>query len=473
MLQDRIPTSVTRGALIGFALLSSSCTSNPQLSHEAVLRGVAERDVATEDFTLALEWAALEGLHLDPYVRDHDAPDRPGFWRACAWTWSQPCFEARRRFNAARASAASAGLPDDIRVAARSQDQERTPTQPDPGSDHVEVAATLDILGLLRLGRAPAAAALADARVREAFAEVERAAWRSIHDVDRARVRVAAARAREAALEALVAQVGADGRRIAVLIEHGWLPAGVLATAQAMSRRAERDLADQRIDVARALDELSRRSGLPPGHAAFALVPAAPTDGEVDALRTDDAPTDAALLTRLPALRSARLAYATAEATVRRAAAEAWPRIAVGPNVRVAPDSHLVGGVLDVALPWPGSVSGEIEAAVERRELARETLEDALREAQSRLARDRTALRQAEDVLRDRAPVIERETAVSWRAARARFSVEAGSLPTWSDSLERRIVGCVALIDAREATAVAGLDLRESVGPIPSRGGTP
>src|SRR5690606_3112584 len=133
------------------------------------------------------------------------------------------------------------------------------------------------------------------------------------------------------------------------------------------------------------------------------------------------APSPEELLARLPRLRASRLAYAAAEAGVRRAAAEAWPHVALGPSLRVHPDPLLTGGVLDVRVPWPGSVRGEVDAAAEDRERAREELEDVLRDALAAVARAEEHLDEATAIRVDVAPRVEQDTAAAWRAARARF----------------------------------------------------
>lgn len=457
---------------LGPALLLSGCASQAPLVEADLVARVSARGHSPTEMERALSWADLETLAIEPYVWHDGTPDDPAYWRACAWTWALPCIESRRNFQSARERRSSAGLPDPIRVGAGSTERKKMVPSGKKGGGlkteeetEIGVTATLDILGLLDLGPAAAARELADTEVRQALGRVEQALWASMHQVERARARVAASHARQVALRTLVDQVKRDERRIRILQENGWLPTGQLAAASAMSRRAERRLADEGIRLAHALEQLSAASGLPLSAPAIQAVSQRTLDLLRPASNPPGVPSDLDLLSRLPRLRFARLAYATAEATVRRVAAERWPTVALGPRFEVHPDSRLLGGVLDLSFPWPGSVQGELNAAMELRELARQRLEDDLRAAVAAAQGSRFRLEQSLEVLLHQAPAIEGGTADAWRAARARFAVEPGELPTWTDRLERRITGCVAHVDALESAAVARLDFHESIGP--------
>ena len=448
----------------------AGCATEAPLHQAALVDRLAARQTSTTELEAALEWAQLEGLALGPTVCADAAPGDPAFWRARAWTYALPCVEARRRFQASLQRSLGAGLPGAIGLGAQSREKETMTAPGQTGTEtEVEVALTFDILGLLNLGPAAAASELSDAELRQALAEVEQAAWSSLHVVDRALVRVRASLARESALTELVDQVHTDGRRIQVYVDHGWLPPGQLASANAMSRRAERRLADEQIRLTRAREALSQASGLPVSASAFAeLLPLESTAAEpADALRL---PSDRELLAHLPELRRSLLAYATAEARVRRAAADAWPGIRLGPNLRIRPDAHLLGGILDLTLPWPGVVASQVAAALELRELAREQLEDQLRAAQAATSERKQRFDRAREINVHQTPQIEQGTAVAWRAARARFSIESSRLPEWTDRLERRSVGCVAAVDGREQLELARIDFAESVGPLSAPG---
>jgi len=440
-------------ALFACSAPRSAPIDERELVGDVLLRGEPAALVAR-----ALELAEVEPLALkrpDPSLEDPDGPD---YWRACALAWAAEPVTARRELLAARALRGGAGLPNPIGGEVEVLDL----GEPDRQS---QLQATFDLLGILGLGRGAASRELAGARERRALAEVELAAWRALHRVDRARLSVAAGRARERALAELRAEVRLDERRIDVLEEHGWLPAGGLEAARAMIARLDLKRTSEGVAQAGRLAELARASGLPPTADMLARLSEATLD-RFDAAGMTTAESGARSLLGLhPDLRARRLDYAVAEARVRRAAAERWPDLAAGPRLSFAPDQTLVGGALQIAPPWPGSTEGEIGAALERRELARELLEDALAGALAEIARRRDQLALAGEGGVEEGRRLESGTRAAWRAARAGFSVEAGKLPQWTDGLERRIAGVAAAIDAREGAALALVRYREAVGP--------
>src|SRR6185295_1247013 len=126
-----------------------------------------------------------------------------------------------------------------------------------------------------------------------------------------------------------------------------------------------------------------RISGMPFDHPALAAV-----DGQALTQErfTPLEITARELLERDPRLRERSLEYAQAELQVRRVAADAWPTLRVGPQLTFVPSDVLLGGVLDLSLPWPGRVEKEIRVASARREAARERVEDALNQSIARVA---------------------------------------------------------------------------------------
>jgi len=440
-------------------LLAGGCGVAPEpLTAEDAAANVAGREASISEATKAISLSGLQPLFREPPDADPNKPDRAAIWHACAWAYATGPAVARRRYLAARAAAGSTGLPGPIGLSADSlsfEDIERETT----------VRLTFDLLGLLGLGRSAAAERLANAEVRRAYAGLEQAAWAARFAVDTARVRVAASRARIATLETLLGEVDADIRRVEILDARGWLPPGQTAGARAMAKQVHARIAVERAELAHRLSDLSQASGLPPDSGLLAGVSTATFDDFEPLREARPLPGAVALSSERPGLRARRLDYALAEARLQRAAAEAWPEIRLGPRLRAQPNETLVGGVLDLSLPWPGSVTGSVQARQHERELARELFENALVEALADARALRDALQQAQVMLRRHGPKIEARTRAAWTAVRARFSVDARALPMWTDRLERRIGGSLAAVDARERAIVALLAYAEAIGP--------
>lgn len=452
-----LPLPGTLGPVLLFALAGSGCASPAPLDPPELARAVAARATDPATLSRALDLAGLLPLDLEMPRPSDDDPDGASFWHARAWAWAREPATARHRYLALLEARDAAGQPGPLRLGAEALDLAGAGWQAD-------VRQTFDLLGVLGLGRSAAAWRLADARARRALGEVEQALWRARFAVDRARVRVAAARARRATLGPLLAEVGTGNRRIAILAQRGWIPEGPVHTARAMTERLRRRLTIESAVLADALAQLSAAAGVPPGTAALAQVSPATLDRFAPAAPLVPAPSATELLTTHPDLRVRLLEYAVAEARVRRAAAEAWPEIGLGPRLRIEPDV-LLGGVLGISLPWPGTVASRVRQALAQRDAERVRAEDALVRAQAAVARTRARLLAARRTLEEHGPAIESGTRSAWRAARARFGVDAGTLPAWNDSLERRIDGAVAAIDAREQAILALIDYLEAVGP--------
>ncbi len=451
------PSASPRSCLLGLAgtlaLLVLGC------------RSIAPRPVTVEEAHDQLEQrtsedaalaAALEAADLTPLPASwiegwQDGPSRQAYWQATAWAWNIDCQRARRELLARLAAAESAGAPEEIRASLESPDVERL----DVGT-HVGV--TIDLLGVLGLGSAGAARELADADIRSALADLERTLWSVRHDVDRALVAREAEIDRVQALEALLAQVDQDRRRVDLLDERGWLAPADVSMARAIATRVERRLNQTRAALAVRDEELARRSGLPmvsPGFTVTGMLLEVPSLN--GGRRVEDHPD----------VRRRRLELVVAEAELRRVLADQWPSLRIGPRWQLGDD--LFGGFVSLGLPWPGSLNGAIDSARVRRDLAVEEVVEEVRRLEAATDRQTRVLAEAESEAADIGPRLDRESAAAWKAARARFSVDTAALPVWVDSLERRLDGVTAAIDAEERVSLARLALREALGPDPSR----
>jgi outer membrane protein TolC len=325
--------------------------------------------------------------------------------------------------------------------------------------------ATFDLLGILGVGRQAAALELAHAEERAALGALEKAVWEAEFRVDRARVRVAAARAREEAADALLKDSASDFARIDILTRRGRVPASEAQWAWAVVHMVEHAMSAARTARAEEEAELAVAAGIPPSHPAIAEVAPETIEQFLPGMQLPAEPAGEELLARVPELRALHLDYAVAEAELRREAAEQWPMIGLGPKVALGADNTLAGGILSVELPFPGSVDGRIAAAVQKRSATREAVEDALLGSLAAIRAHRRVLREGREVLESHARIADIASANMWRAARARFRADPMTLEGWSFALEHRIEPMIGMIEAREALALAALDLREALGP--------
>ncbi len=442
------------------SLLSLSACSAPDpapLDDRALVAAVTERAATPTDLRNALEIAGTTSLAL-PRPDAPTAVDRddPVFWTACAYAYDPATRQARRRLQAAIASARSAGAPGAVGVDAEHAQN--------AGERDTEVALTFDLLGLLGLGRSAAEENLANAEVRNALGVLEDAVWRARFNVARARLRLGAARARVAAFEELLADAAGERERIEILQRNGRLALADTQWARAVLHHAEGLVFQAHASAADAQAELAKASGLASEHPAIAAVSARalPSNFDVDAL--DQVPTRERLLASLPRLRMRRLEYAVTEAMLRREAAETWPQLRIGPKLMLQPDMTLPGGVVGLELPWPGSAQGRIAAAVETRSAAREALEDEFLAATADVtqARQRFVAR-VDDVEHHLA--LADATSIALRAGRARFRADAAMLESWVMAIDRRIDAQMKVLESEEAAALARIDFDEAVGP--------
>lgn len=447
--------------LLALALLAGGCRSSgrAELEPAEVAHALHTRALDSEEVASALASAALEPLGLErPSAAELADPRSAGYWRAAAWTWSPAVRRARRALAAAHARAGAAGQPEALQLSVDHKDL--------PGDEReTELGLSFDLLGLFGLGRSAAARELAQAEERRALAELESALWSASFAVERARVMTACERHRVEELEQLAAQARADAPRIQILAKHGYASAEQAQWAAALLAELERRAAEARVAEAEARAELSELAGLPSGHAslsAFAL------EDVASGLVAAQAPaSDVELVRAHPKLRALVLEHALAEARVRSTAAEWLPELRAGPKAVIMPDHWLSGGMLDLALAWPGALPKQLRAAEQERESAREAVEDALlaQRAELELARHKHASALA--IERGPAAEVEAAAQAAWRAGRALFRNDSGALREWSMALEKSIEPLLARVDAHEAAALAALDWAELCGPPP------
>ncbi len=406
------------------------------------------------DDALALFDVPPLGLDL---TASEDA-DRDAFWHAHALAFHPDIRAARRTWRSQRASVEARGVPGPVEISASVDDFSDTSRQQD-------IAATVDLLGLLGLGVTPAERDEAVLLVDAALGELEDVAWRAVFGVDAARTELAAANLRASALSAVLLEARRDLSRLTLLDEHGRLPPGALGRAQATVAELDTQLSLLTVDALDARRRLAIGTGLPTDAEALARASsqslcATPLDTNAVFASTDE------LFDRLPALRRAVRDYALAEARVRTAAASAWPTLRLGPGVKILPDETLTGGVISFDIPWPSAVEARMSGALEERAAAREVVEDRLVETLAEIDTRAAELRIAHDVReRDVTPMLAGSER-TWRAARANLSIrdDLDTVETWTDALRLRARAVVMDVDAIERVMLADLARREAAG---------
>ncbi|MEX1025803.1 MAG: hypothetical protein WD226_12090 [Planctomycetota bacterium] len=421
-------------------------------------------DPATLEEVLALVELPPTALAIPP-AAERQHPGQPGFWMVRALAWSPAVRAARGEWRALRAEATSAGAPAPIAI--QVVDHELG------GDDElVEAIGVLDLIGLLGLGPSRAERRLAHADAALALGRLELAVWDGWLAVERARLRHVAAGAREQILGELAEAARGDLERVAILERTGRLSLAESASARAAVATIERRRSawEESTLAARATlalaagvsgdePELALAQGLAREHVAAVTLPAELTgDAPLEPLDRYD---------RHPRLRAAWLRFALAEAAIRRAAASAWPGLALGPHVGYL-DEAQIGAVLRLAVPFPSSWRGRLAAAVERRDAAIDAFEDQLaaltiaeREAR---ARHRTIARRASGAT----PTALAAAHAEWRAARTAFRAGRGGLLQWMVALEQLAARSTWSIDEAEALALATMAIIEARGPAAS-----
>ncbi len=461
----------------------ASCTApvpQPLVSAD-VASTVAARATAPGELieaALALHQQPPLGLRLPTTLDPRRDADRDVFWHAHAMAFDSTVRAARRVWRASRAGIDASGQPGPVALGYRLDDVD------DP-SRLQDVSATVDLLGLIGLGTSPAERRVVRRLADVAVGRLDEAVWRAVFAVDAARVGLAAATRRNAALAELFTEAQRDFRRIELLHQRGHLGRGLLGRAQAILAGLSRLLSSHAATTAKAREALALAAGLPPEAPALAAATTALT--ALDEALTDageqaadrqphrqphdpaPVPTATTLLDRLPRLRALRRDYALDEARLRHAAASAWPQLRVGPSFKILADEFLPGGVVSLSLPWPSAVAARINRAAEQRAATREAIEDALAATQNAATARRHELVLARrHRLRDVAPLTQ-GSARAWRAARARLSVHdsVDVLDAWFDAVGLRTRGVLAGLDAAERELLADLAYRQSAGLSP------
>jgi hypothetical protein len=315
--------------------------------------------------------------------------------------------------------------------------------------DRRMLALMVDPLALLEIGQRGAARHLTSARAAEAAATLAVARWQRI-------ARIAELYAADAALAALPPPtLELEGEPGAGLDGEPFVRAGLASPqAAAQARAAVLAAAAERatIDTERAQlgSELRTLLGLRRG----APLQLAPLDDAPPPL-----PADATVaLRRRPDLTLALARYETADAEFRRAVADQYPALMIGP------EAPLRGGMLDVMawLRWPVFAAGPARAARERRTAAGAAVQVALQQAEFELDR---ATRQ-QQLTELRAAAASASAAASHRAlaaARIAIAIESDAFDRLAeraqmavrDAIEHRMA-TVEAARARVQMAVAG-----------------
>ena len=457
------------GPLAATCLCFGSCAAPKEgrLELSEVRASLAERS-SPESLEATIDALALPPSVLRiPASADRKGPAQPGYWFVQALAWSPSVRAARRQLAAATAEAKSAGAPNPIAIQAVDHEL--------GGDDKlVEAIGVLDLVGLLGLGPSGAERERASAEAQLALGQLERAAFDATLGVERARIRTVAARTRHARFVALEAEAKQDLERVAILERNDRLSSADARLARAEVARIERQVSLSSVALGSARRDLAALAGsMPATHRAeFSVdVLAVGAEGLAELGKTEAAGTPLPieeLAAQHPALREARLVFAVREAQVREAASRAWPGIGLGPHLGYL-DSARIGAVLRLAVPFPSSWRGKLEAAVQRRDRSIESFEEAL---QALLVKESEALTRIDQLLAmsavgvgatDRAmlPALEH-----WTAARAVFRSGRGPLSGWTKALNHLTETVTWSVDDAEALALARVDLLDARGPL-------
>jgi outer membrane protein TolC len=447
------------------ALISAlSACSGPEpqpLDLEQISTDIVARGATPEQVAEALQLADLRGLAFDrPELEDEVHYDRGDYWHASALAFNGQLCMARRRWAGSSALARSAGAAESMQL-----DVEHTGF----GDDEREtwIGLTFDVLSLLDAGRSAAARELGAAEARTAWADLERATWDTRIAVDRARTELGATLASIDALTDLLASSDASVTRAELLHDRGRLSEGDIARLRGMVAEVHHLLHRQEVHLALHRRELADAAGLPPGAPALGA-PTRETLEDLARMATPPRMPDAReLLERSPVLRGLRLQYGVAEAVLRDEVARTRPGLRLGPALKVTDGDTLLGGVLELDLPQASALSGRVEAAQQAREHAREALEEALRASLARLRQARSDYDIARDALAGHVGSRDVETAVAWRAARARFDVDPAAVEGVGMALRDRAMALLDLLEVRHEVVLAWLDAEQAIGPEP------
>ena len=220
------------------------------------------------DPRLVADLADLSGLAplalARPTPEELADPSSAGFWRGCAFAWNPSVRAARRELSAVLASVGAAGAPEAIELGVENEDF-------DTLGDETKIALSFDLLGILGLGPSHAARVSAQARVQRARSSFERALWSANFEVERARVRLAASRARLDLLGELLVQVQLQDVRLEILERRGRLSEVDVQEAQLVVHELEHAISLERAGLAGLRAELAQQCGLLPRHPALSI----------------------------------------------------------------------------------------------------------------------------------------------------------------------------------------------------------
>lgn len=446
-----------------FPILFFSCAA-PETSPvqpEELIDHVAARAADASLARSAAELAAIPPLELNlPDVDVELDPTSSQFWRVCAYAWNPAVRQARQEVLMALARQQSAGAPDPVGV--RVVDHEF-------GGDSalVESVATFDLLGILGVGESAAEQAQADVRVLRARCRLEQELWSARFVVERARVRLAAVRARQELLRVLGTELREDMERFRILqlnrrlsdAEWGLISAREDLLLQKLSLLASEEAALRH--------ELAVAAGLPIDHPALDR-PA--IDALTDLGPTVELPSSARLLETHPRLRYLRLDVAEAEAQLRTIAASAIPGIRMGPHLSWPGSGTQLGGALQLTLPLPSQWRGEIEAALIERTARIQQLEDELLSHGSLARTAQLRCEEARVRQEEHAVAVQNAASESWRATRLRFRVGQATSRDWLRALDAQMLAVVLGVNSTATEHIATLDVLELAGPAVDTG---
>jgi hypothetical protein len=416
-------------------------------------------DPATLEATLELARRVELPFELPPLEALADPADA-GHLRAHVLL-NAPALRAARRMWLAAASL-------DARAATTAALELDGKREKEPASGATaELELTFDLLGLFGTGRAAATRAIATAEQRRALAAVWEAAWVSLHDAERARVRSLASRERIARLRELLVESERDTARIEVLDQRGYTRPDQALWALAVRAEIQDRVVHEQIELALREAELATAAGwrIERARAWLDVHGAGQRAIEASMAATGTAADAArALPADHPALLAARLDHALAEARLFAAAREAVPELRVGPQLRRAEGATLGGVVFGVDFAWPSAVRARVRALEHERAGARERLEDLLLARSNQIAARAEALRLEREESLPRAAAVDAGAAAMWSTARDRFANALDVIDEWSFALEHRVPPLLELIEAREHVELAAIDWSEAAG---------
>ncbi len=436
--------------------ISFSCATPPEDPIDDT-QLVSSLESRTHDMALlrqALSQVSVGELSLLPSNWEDivSNPNTTTYWQARALAWERNSRQARWSLAVELAKTESAGFPDPIEVSQRTDDLS------DLGLNN-QINVVFDLLGILGLGRAPAEAALARRECRAALGALELSTWRANFDVLGALVDLACAQGKESDLSLELKEARRGKKRAQELVNMGRIGVADQSRIDGFLDLLGSTRADTAAEVARFQSRMATASGLLANSQAIRNIDSQVLDA-IDSFTKSrkPEPSMSALLNSHPQLRLDRLNYAVTEAKLRSVAAEAWPKVGLGPRFEFNSDSFLTGGILRLSFPWPGSIGGLIEAAAQERAAARARLQDSLLDVTAKLRQASRSRRVLEQARVSRVIPAYQASAITWRGQQARFQVDEKSWDLWTDSLNLRRRAIIAYWDNRRDCLKAAIE---------------